>query len=367
LSIAIDPDAPSIVYAGGFNGFARSVDGGATWQSLRDEDAAPQWFPNALLVDPRRPGTLLAATVQNGVAEITIAPDLALEARAPPVSPQAIDVQGTYLYRLRNAGTFHATRARVVITLAAGATGVTATTTEGTCVVQATTVTCTTPVLEAGTNTEIDVRATHPAAGSVEVLAVASGDQPDPQAQNNEVRHTIDVRQLADMGVMVNAPLAATTNSAVTYTYTVTNNGPNEATGATASITLANGMSAPSATTTRGTCAITGLVVSCTLGDVPASATTTIAVTATTPAAGGALQTVGRAETTATDTVTANDQATANTTVTAPPPSGGNGGGGGGGGGSSSLLWLLALTLLRIVRRYASPSRFNISGVGPSN
>jgi uncharacterized repeat protein (TIGR01451 family) len=319
-----------------------------------------------LLADPRRAGTLLASTINHGVAEITVAPNLALESAVAPASPVGIGAQAAYRYRLRNMGPFHATGARVVVTLPAGATGITATTTEGACSVQATAVTCTTPVLEEATNVDVVVNAAHPAAGTVEVLAVTSGDQSDPQAQNNEVRHTIDVQQMADMAVTVTGPLATTTSSAVTYTYTVTNNGPNEASAATASITLPNGMSSPSATTTRGTCAVAGLVVSCTLGNVPNGATTTIVVTASTPAAGGNLQTVGRTESTTTDPGLANNQAPISTTVSAPPPSGG-GSGGGGGGGTSSLLWLLALAVLRIVRSYASPNRFNISGVGPSN
>ncbi len=367
LAVATDPDVPGIVCAAGFNNFARSVDAGATWQALRAEDARPEWVVNALLADPRRAGTLLASSIRHGVAEITVAPDLALESRVAPVTPVGIGVPATYRYRLRNAGAFHATGARIVVTLPTGAAGITATTSEGACVVQALTVTCTTPVIETGTSADIDVTSAHPAAGTLEVLASVNGDQSDPQSQNNQVRHTIDVRQLADMAGTVTGPLAASTNSTVTYTYTVTNNGPNEASGATASITLANGMISPSATTTRGTCAIAGQAVNCTLGNVPNGASTTITVTASTPATGGSLQTVGRAETTATDAVLANNETTISTTVSAPPPSGGSGGGGGGGGGTSSLFWLLALAVLRIARSYARPRRFRISGVGPSN
>ena len=368
LATASDPIVPGIVYVAGFNNFARSVDAGATWQALRAENATPEWVVNALLADPRRAGTLLASTIRHGVAEITVAPDLALESRVAPVSPVGIGAAATYRYRLRNAGSFHATGGRVVVTLPAGATGITAMTSEGACVVQALTVTCTTPVLETGTSADIEVSAAHPASGAVEVLASASGDQSDPQLQNNDVRYAVVVQQLADMVATVTGPLAATTSSAVTYTYTITNSGPNEASAVTAVVTLPNGMTSASATTTRGTCAISGLVVNCTLGDVPNGASTTIAVSASTPASGGNLQTVARTETTTTDPVLTNNQATISTTVSPPPPSGGgSGGGGGGGGGTSSLLWLLALAVLRIVRSYASPRRFRISGVGPSN
>lgn len=365
LAVASDPVVPGIVYVAGFNNFWRSVDAGATWQALRAADATPDLTVTAaVFADPRRAGTLLASTIRNGVAEITVAPNLGLESPTPPASPVGIGAQATYRYRLRNNGPFHATGARVVVTLPAGATGISATTSAGACVVQMLTVTCTTPVLETGTSADINVSAAHPASGAVEVLASASGDQSDPQLQNNDVRYAVVVQQLADMVATVTGPLAATTSSAVTYTYTITNSGPNEASAVTAVVTLPNGMTSASATTTRGTCAISGLVVNCTLGNVPDGASTTIAVTASTPASGGNLQVVGRTESTTADSGLTNNQASISTTVSAPPPSGG---GGGGGGGTTSLLWVLALAVLQIVRSYASPNRFRISGVGPSN
>jgi photosystem II stability/assembly factor-like uncharacterized protein len=195
LAVAIDPDRPHIVYAAGFNTFARSVDAGATWHEVRSRTARPEWQVNKLLVDPRRSSTLLAATFSHGVAEMTIAPNLVLETGGSFVNPVVPGAQESYRYRLRNAGPFDATGARAVVTLPADASGISATTTNGACVVQGVTVTCSTAMLAAMTAADIEVKATHPAVGTIEVLASVSGDQPDPAAADNQVRYTVTVVQ----------------------------------------------------------------------------------------------------------------------------------------------------------------------------
>lgn len=58
-AVAIDPVAPSIVYAGGFGGVARSTTGGAAWTTVNTG-----LFPvvTALAIDPSAPATLYAGT-----------------------------------------------------------------------------------------------------------------------------------------------------------------------------------------------------------------------------------------------------------------------------------------------------------------
>jgi len=195
LAVALDPNVPSIVYAAGFNVFARSVDAGVTWQPLRADNARPEWLANALLADPRRASTLLASTFNHGVAEITVAPNLVLVSSDTPPSTVAPGAQATYRYNLRNGSAFHATGARAVFTLPTDATGISATITDGSCVVQGTSVTCTKQVLAAAAAVDIVVNATHPVAGTVQVLAAVRGDQPDPVPVDDEVRFTVAVAQ----------------------------------------------------------------------------------------------------------------------------------------------------------------------------
>jgi uncharacterized repeat protein (TIGR01451 family) len=196
FAVAVDPELPNVVYVAGGNHLARSVDAGATWQVVGSSAIGAAWQANTLLPDPRRPGTLLVSTFRQGAAEITVAPNLALAAGAVSFSPVAPGAQQTYRYRLHNAGPFHATGARVLVTLPTDTTGISATTTNGSCSVQGTTVTCTAPVLETATAADIVVHSSHPAVGTVEVLASANGDQPDPVTTDNEVRYTISVAQL---------------------------------------------------------------------------------------------------------------------------------------------------------------------------
>jgi uncharacterized repeat protein (TIGR01451 family) len=195
LGVVLDPELPNIVYVASINQVARSIDAGLTWQDLRPSSARPEWQQTALLADPRRASTLLMSTHSHGVAEMTIAPNLALESGGSPINPLQPGAQQTYRYRLRNLGPFHATGARAVVTLPAGTTGISATTTSGSCVVQGITVNCTSPVLLTDAVAEINVSATHSALGTIEVAATTIGDQPDSSAANNELRYTVTVAQ----------------------------------------------------------------------------------------------------------------------------------------------------------------------------
>lgn len=65
LSIAVDPQDPTIVYAGAANGLFRSTDGGDSWQLLSEELR----YPHTLLVDPHDPHILYAGCVGDYTVE----------------------------------------------------------------------------------------------------------------------------------------------------------------------------------------------------------------------------------------------------------------------------------------------------------
>jgi photosystem II stability/assembly factor-like uncharacterized protein len=191
LAVALDPQAPNVVYVGGFNCIARSIDAGQTWQVLRSEDSErPYWIVQALLVDPRRAGVLLATTHSQGVVELTIAPDLVMEDVSGSVSLPT-GSQAMHRFLLRNFGPYHALGAQAVVSLPAGATGISATAANGTCTTQGTTVTCTVPVLETNASSEIVVRASYSAAGTINVTANASSALPDAAVANNQVSQSV--------------------------------------------------------------------------------------------------------------------------------------------------------------------------------
>lgn len=369
ISVAVDPHVPNIVLVGGANRFARSVDGGLTWQELRSFSATPSWQANALLAHPRRAGTLLLSTATQGVVEITIAPSLKVQGDPlGPLTTVPIGVQFTYPYEISNLGPFHATGVRFTATLPADATGISATTTQGTCLVQGTTVSCAVGLLEQAAKLNITLKAAYPTAGSKDVLWSVSGDQPDGGGGVTQGASISTVEETADLALTVSGPATALQGGAVTYTYTATNHGPNDSSSVVARITLDTGMSVPTVTTTRGACTVTLSIVDCDLGAIANGSSATITVNSAMPSSGSLVQISGRVEASSSDPNLTNGLAVIRTNASAPSsPPGSGGGGGGGGGGSSSVLWVLALALLRALRSYARPRRFSTSGVGPSN
>jgi uncharacterized repeat protein (TIGR01451 family) len=103
----------------------------------------------------------------------------------------------------------------------------------------------------------------------------------------------------------------------LTYTLTVTNNGPNPASGVTATDTLPAGLSARSTSASQGSCSGT-TTITCSLGDlaVGASATITIVVR---PTAAGTITNSASVSGNQPDPNTANNSASQDTTISAAP------------------------------------------------
>ncbi len=89
----------------------------------------------------------------------------------------------------------------------------------------------------------------------------------------------------ADVGVTVNPGGAVPLGNNLTYTITVTNNGPTTATGVTLTDTLAAGLGFVSATPSQGSCSGTG-PINCPLGSLAGGASATVTVVASAAASG---------------------------------------------------------------------------------
>lgn len=113
----------------------------------------------------------------------------------------------------------------------------------------------------------------------------------------------------------------------IAYTITVTNAGPDTAVNTVVTDRLPKGTTFVSATASKGTCAVKGTTVTCTLGDLTkggAYDTATVNLLVKAPSTGGTLTNTADVASDTKDPNKANDSATQTTVV-----AGGNGGGGG--------------------------------------
>lgn len=234
LSVTVDPNDPQVVYAGFDGELRKTTDGGASWHTLtrngtplccsfggvvfdptdsnvfyalhatgawRTVDAGASWEPvlaprpptftarGTLALDPADANRLLVGWEELGVRELTIAPDLGLAISAP--ASLTANALASYTLTLRNLGPFDATNVHVTAQLPAGATGVSASASGAVCAIAATTAACTFGVVRSGGSLTTIALGFVPAAGSVNVSASATGDQPDALTANNTVTSTL--------------------------------------------------------------------------------------------------------------------------------------------------------------------------------
>jgi uncharacterized repeat protein (TIGR01451 family) len=111
--------------------------------------------------------------------------------------------------------------------------------------------------------------------------AGVSAIQPDPDLSNNSANAGVTVGPAADLAIVDTGPATSAAGSAATHTLTVTDDGPDNATGVTVTDTLPAGLTFVSATADQGTCSDTGPTISCSLGGLANGSSTTVTIVAT--------------------------------------------------------------------------------------
>lgn len=181
-------------------------------------------------------------------------------------------------------------------------------------------VSCTVPTLAAGGSpgdrATVNVRIRTSAQGNVTLGAsvpVAGDDDPGNNADNESTT----VNAGADIALALTGPASAPSGSTVSYTYTITNNGPDASGAQTLSVPVPVGLTGIVA---PGGCTLGGGSYTCSVAGLAVSASTTRTFTGQISAAGSSTLTPSgsvAAAATPVDPVSTNNTTTFNTTVTA--------------------------------------------------
>ena len=149
--------------------------------------------------------------------------------------------------------------------------------------------------------------------GPVTNTATVGSDTPDPNPDNNTDTGIVTPEPpSADVALTKTGPATVLPNGQVTYTITVTNNGPSAADNVTVNDTIPSALTNVDLTPSVGTCDNAG---TCQLGTLQPGATATITVTGTAPASGTFTNTAQVTTTTPGDDP-GNNEDTVTTTVT---------------------------------------------------
>jgi uncharacterized repeat protein (TIGR01451 family) len=190
----------------------------------------------------------------------------------------------TYTLLVTNLGPSPATGVSVVDTLPANVAFVSATTTQGTANHAAGTVTVDVGNLAVDQTETITIVVTVPssARGTLANTATISGNEQETNDDNNTSSVSTAIQPEIDLVIFkADSPDPVFAGQTLTYTLSVVNNGPSNATGVTVTDQLPGGVTFVSATASQGTAVNANGTITATLGNLAsdASATVTIVVT----------------------------------------------------------------------------------------
>src|SRR5262249_6639067 len=197
-------------------------------------------FTNTATVSPvGRSIDTVAGNNSSSASTTVAAADLSITKTAP--ATVAAGQQFTYTLAVHNGGPNDATGVAVTDTLPAGVTFVSASTG---CTNASGTVTCTVGNLANGANATITIVVTAPStAGTITNTAPVAGQPTDPNTANNTASATTQVQAAtADLSIAKTAPATVSTGQQFTYTLSVHNGGPSDATSVTVTDNLPTGV-----------------------------------------------------------------------------------------------------------------------------
>lgn len=136
------------------------------------------------------------------------------------------------------------------------------------------TLTCNLDTIPAGAVSTVTIQVRPTVPGTVTNVASAQGTNTNLATDVEEAQ----VILAADLAVTKTANATAQVNQGLTFTVTVTNNGPSTATGVTLVDTLTGGVRIVAVTPTQGTCSIAGQTITCLIGTLLPGETETVTI-----------------------------------------------------------------------------------------
>jgi uncharacterized repeat protein (TIGR01451 family) len=249
-----------------------------------------------------------AGTIVNPAADLSLT-------KTDSPDPVLVDQQLTYTLTVDNAGPSSATGVQITDNLPAGVAFESATPSQGTCAETDGTVTCALGMIANGQSATVEIRVRPQSGGTITNMADVTSDAFDPVSSDNSAGATTTVEPAADLSLTkTDSPDPVLLGELLTYTLSIDNAGPSDATGVQVADNLPAGVTFESATASQGTCAESAGEVTCALGTLASGESATVAI-------GVRAQSVGSVENTATvssavfDPSSSGNSATSTTTV----------------------------------------------------
>jgi uncharacterized repeat protein (TIGR01451 family)/CSLREA domain-containing protein len=283
---------------------------------------------------------------------IQIQSDIALTITDIP-DPVLLNNDLTYIINVINNGPSPSSDVTLTATLPGTATfNPPASTSRGSCTqTAANTISCDLQAMTKGAQATVTIFVAPTSVGTIQFSASAQvpSDETDPVSGNNSATESTDVQAnptgaSADLSItLAGSPNPVAVNGTLTYTMSVANSGPDDATGLIAALSLPASVNIASSSSGCTKDALT-VVVRCAFSSLSNGANAQATVTVT-PTQSGIINATASVGFVGTDPNKVNNTATKSITVSGSASNGGGSGGGGGGGIVNPLLLLGMLVL----------------------